>query len=582
MASRGNLCMNCMKDIGDEHICPYCGYNIDSTQLPPFLPTRTIVDGKYLVGRCIESNGEGATYIGRDLSDGRNIFIRELLPNTFIKRTTYSNDIQVMPGCERSFAEIRHNFEILWSKLSGLSGPSAMINVTAVFEAFGTSYAVYDYFNGVTLRDYVLRSRSGYISWEKAQSLLMPLLSCLGVLHSNNIVHGGISPQTLFVTADGKIKLAGFCTLQTRTVGSRVTNQIYDGYAGIEQYDIDGNIGPWTDIYSFCGVLYRCLIGSDPIGAKERVTNDRMMIPGKFAEIIPAYVINGMINALQIMPQDRIQNTEQLRAELSGSPTAAAGSKRKTVAPDGRMYAPKHAALQEEDEDDDDKESGSVKTILITALIVVLVGAAVISALSLTVFRDNIFSNSAVSPTAASTEQSDMVTVPNFVGRGFVEIQTNTVFNSDFLITKEEVYSPDVDAGYVISQSIAPDTQVPKMTKITVTVSKGVEQIVLPDVSGMDFEEAKNQLTELGFEVMKNEVSIGSHKENEVLSVAPMAEKEYDVGTTVYLRVYVSPTTVPPTTKVYTTQAPTEPESLTEIEQSTSAPEETQANEDIQ
>ena len=50
------------------------------------------------------------------------------------------------------------------------------------------------------------------------------------------------------------------------------------------------------------------------------------MVPGKFAEQLPAYVINGLVNALQILPEDRTRTVEELRAELSASPSAAAGS----------------------------------------------------------------------------------------------------------------------------------------------------------------------------------------------------------------------------------------------------------------
>ena len=89
----------------------------------------------------------------------------------------------------------------------------------------------------------------------------------------------------------------------------------------MEQYAApDAKQGPWTDIYSFAAVLYRALIGSTPIDAPSRVENDTLMIPAKFAEQLPAYVINSLINALQISPEDRTRTVEELRAELSASP----------------------------------------------------------------------------------------------------------------------------------------------------------------------------------------------------------------------------------------------------------------------
>ena len=133
---------------------------------------------------------------------------------------------------------------------------------------------------------------------------------------------GNLRVQTRIIGNDGKVKITGFCLGAARTARSDLNSQLFDGYSAIEQYGFEGSQGTWTDIYSFGAVLYRTLIGSDPISAKERMSNDRLMVPGRFAEALPAYVINGLINALQILPEDRTRTVEQLRAELSASPTA--------------------------------------------------------------------------------------------------------------------------------------------------------------------------------------------------------------------------------------------------------------------
>lgn len=73
MISSDNLCMSCMREIGDEKICPYCGYHVDSAQISPYLPVRTLVANRYLVGKMLEYNGEGATYIGWDLKEKKAV-----------------------------------------------------------------------------------------------------------------------------------------------------------------------------------------------------------------------------------------------------------------------------------------------------------------------------------------------------------------------------------------------------------------------------------------------------------------------------------------------------------------------------
>ena len=74
-----------------------------------------------------------------------------------------------MRGSENIFNELRQSFEELWTKLARLKGLSALISVTDVVQDYGTSYAIYEHFEGITLREFLLKSKTGYIPWEKAR-----------------------------------------------------------------------------------------------------------------------------------------------------------------------------------------------------------------------------------------------------------------------------------------------------------------------------------------------------------------------------------------------------------------------------
>lgn len=534
MISSDNLCMSCMREIGNEKKCPHCGYYVDSVQMPPYLPVRTVIGNRYLTGKIIEFNGEGATYIGWDLQEKKAVNIREFIPDAFTSRTAANPNLQVLLGSEATFAELRRSFEELWTRLARLNGLSALINVTAVFEDYGTSYAVYDHFDGISLRDFLLRSKTGYISWEKARQLLMPTLSTLGTLHSNGIIHKGISPTTLVIGEDGKIKITGFSIGDVRSAGSRLTPQIYDGYAAVEQYGHNSAQGAWTDIYAFAAVLYRTLIGSDPIPAKERMANDRLMVPGKFAEALPAYVINGLINALQILPQDRTRSVEQLRAELSASPAATAA---------GVPYVRQQPAnTPSQPAREPQKKKNPAITMLITALIIILVGLGTFAVLALTVFKDRFDFDKLPGGRTEAVSEVQNVPVPNFIERSIYDIEANGVFTANFKLKKEEVYNSEIAAGYIISQSIDPDSQVPKGTEIVLYVSKGSEMIMLPDVKGANCEEAQKRLEDLGFKVNISVTDDDSYNENEVIMMAPTPDRTYKRDTVVTLKVYIPET----------------------------------------
>lgn len=531
-----------MREIGEKKQCPHCGYHADSVQIPPYLPVRTVIANRYLVGKMLEYNGEGATYIGWDLSEKKAVKIREFIPDNFTTRTTSNLQLQVMRGSEAVFQDLHQSFVEMWTKLARLRGLSALISVTNVVSDYGTSYAIYDHFEGISLRDFLLRSKTGYLPWEKARQLLMPILSTLGTLHNAGIIHRGISPTTLVIGPDGKIKITGFCVGAARTARSGLNAQLYDGYAAIEQYGFKGSQGTWTDIYSFTAVLYRTLIGSDPISAQERLANDKLMVPGKFAEALPAYVINGLINALQILPEDRTRTVEQLRAELSASPSATAAAPAPVV-PASPVNTPSKAPVSSNQTPSEQPQKGksNLLAIIIPAAITFVAGFLIFLIVYFGIIP--LFNKDKPNPDETiSTTSGEPVEVPEFIGRRYTDIADNPVFTENFVFVEERVYDKDVASGYIVNQSYEPGTMVPQGSTITLYVSKGVKEVVLPDLTGLDVDEAKKRLEELGFECVVSEKTMPSYRDKEVISMSPSTDKAYAEGTTVYLVVNVAET----------------------------------------
>lgn len=554
MINSENLCMSCMREIGDAEQCPYCGYHIDTPQISPYLPVRTVVANRYLVGKLLEYNGDGATYIAWDINGQKPVKIREFLPDTLCSRKPGEKQVLIMSGCEITFNDCMSDFLELWRKLTRMSGLSALENVYEVFEENSTAYAICEYVESISLRDYLLRNKAGYISWERARSLFMPVLSTLGMLHTSGIIHRGVSPVTLQIGRDGKMRLSGFSIWQARTARGDLTAQLFPGYAAVEQYGFEGKQGPWTDIYSFAATLYRALIGSDPVEATERLTNDRLMVPGKFAEQLPAYVINGLINALQILPEDRTRSVEQLRAELSASPTATVsselGSATGAVPPIKKEPVRKPAERTSVKKKSAKMESSLsqnklliIKTTLISAIVCLLIFLIVVLAAGDKLGITN------QEPETEITTGSELVPVPYLVDRNYSEVMATPYWTNDFVFEKVEEYSDTVMKGSIISQSIAANTQVNAGTKIVLTVSLGVEQFELPNVVGMEYEAAKALLKERKFTVSREYVdNDGTHTAGEVQSVVNLVVgKSYPKGTEVTVLVWDEAPTQKPT-----------------------------------
>ncbi len=574
MEDLSKLCFECMGLKGDREVCPYCGSAEKPKQPFPLLPLGSLVGGRYYIGKATAKNSEGITYIAYDRRDFRPCSVREFFPESLAVRDADQVTVYPAPGSDQTFGECREAFNEMWKKLQRLKGLTSLINVTDVFAADNTSYAVYEETGGKTLRDYLLSTAQGFIEWEQARILFMPVLSTLGTLHTSGVIHKGINPDAFLLTPDGKLKLTGFSIPQVRLAFGDLEADIADGYAPIEVYSENGKVGTWTDIYAFSAVLYRTLVGTTPIPAPVRAQNDQMMIPAVFAEKLPPYVINALINGMQIDPEDRTRNVEQLRSNLSASPRAVSASASVykhpddfnmpvgdvrnapgTVAPGGDVPASQPPRMGDGprrliDELDDppaapgkeggmsasaqnalaEQEAKQSKRKKLTALLVILIVLLVagIGLLVSALFGDN---GAVTPPQPSQTEAPQNITVPNFVGALYDSVAYDSYYSEYLHIIKVEDSSTTVPAGQIMHQSIGVGTSVKQGAEIILTVSTGPKSFAVPDVTGRTYEEALAVLSPQGLVCVKaSKYNDGTHAPDTVAETFPPAGESIKQG----------------------------------------------------
>ncbi len=101
--------------------------------------------------------------------------------------------------------------------------------------------------------------------------------------------------------------------------------------------------------------------------------------------------------------------------------------------------------------------------------------------------------------------------------------------------TLREEPHEEIPRGHVIEQSPAAGSQVNKGTRVTLTVSSGLEMATVPDVAGQSLESARTTLESMGFVVQVNEVD-SAEPAGRVLRT-PQAGQTLTVGTTVEVEV---------------------------------------------
>lgn len=479
--------MGCMNDNGGEQICPICGYDKDSPQNGSFLSARTWLKNRYCVGKVLDSNGEGVSYIGWDNASDTVIKVREYCPTGLCERKA-DGSVAVTEGNDYTYNEGLLSFMEMARTLSGLKDVPALMNIYDVFEANGTAYYIVQTVSGITLREFLLRN-GGVLKWEQARPLFMPLISSLASIHAAGIIHRGISPDTLSVGRDGVIRITDFCIAEARTARSDMTAQLFPGFAAIEQYGFDGQQGQWTDVYGIAATLFRTLVGTPPPEATERVTNDHMTIPGKIAQELPQYVLTALANALQILPEDRTQTVDSFKADLM-----------------------QNGGFDEYDEEYDDyvRPKGVKRYGILAAAATIVLVFVVFGVLAATVFKDTFFPDK----TVAQAEQpasslasllpmesnEKLYEMPSLVGATYAQVAANADYISVFQFEIESaVYNDEYERGYIIEQTPAAGEAVPRGETVKLKISLGSSSVSMPNLSGLTEEEAIIELMKVGF-----------------------------------------------------------------------------------
>ncbi len=134
------------------------------------------------------------------------------------------------------------------------------------------------------------------------------------------------------------------------------------------------------------------------------------------------------------------------------------------------------------------------------------------------------------------TMRNGLIAVPAVVGKTTMEAKA--VLASAGLEVAEggEWFSVDVPKGSIISQEPSAGALVRAGDTVTIIVSAGSETFPMPDVVGMNGDQAKAQIEALGLRVTLETVE-ASATEGTVTETFPTAGQEVRGGTTVRLRV---------------------------------------------
>lgn len=315
-------CMKCMREFKDVYdMCPYCGQEVGGPQKEIyFLPTGTILAGRYEIGMSVGSGGFGITYRAWDHNLEKEVAVKEYFPVGLVNRIpgeinmiVYSGNRaqEYTSGMQRFLEEARN--------MARFNTHPNIVNVYDFFEANHTVYIIMEYLDGVNYKEYI-KLQGGQIPLEMALQITNSVLEALKEVHKAGILHRDISPDNVFLCRDGRIKLIDFGAARFSNIEEAKTRSIIlkPGFAPPEQYQTKSKQGPWTDMYAVGAMLYRAVTGTVPEESVNRVEEDTLVPPIKLCAQLNQNQNNAILRAMSLLPELRFHDAESFQKALFG------------------------------------------------------------------------------------------------------------------------------------------------------------------------------------------------------------------------------------------------------------------------
>ena len=476
-----------------------------------------VLDGRYALEALVGSGGMADVYRAKDQLLERTVAVK-------ILHQQYENDTEFITRFQRE------------AKAAARITHPNIVNVYDVGVAEGRHYIVMEYVPGRTLKERI--KEEGPVPVPQALQIARQIAGALAQAHANNLVHCDIKPHNILVMPDGNVKVADFgiaraVTESTMTYNDNIMGSVH--YFSPEQAR-GTMITPKSDVYSLGVLLYEMLSGRIPFDGNTAVSIARkhleedpqplhMIAPG-IPPVVEALVTRMMAKDPAQRPdssmlvQDIVRAEQMMRSDTEALPAFDPDATRVLTL----VEAQEIGALAEAEEDAVPQEGEErpffrTKKFKFGLLLILLLGFFTGFFLSFGKFWSSV-----------------EITVPDVTGKQMT-LACQTLEDQHLRVTVAETYDASVPVGVVVSQTPEAGTMVKEERAITIYVSKGGEELEMPNLRGLNQSDAIDKLQQMGLRLGSAYETFSDEDSGTVISQDPRSGTRISKGQTVDITV---------------------------------------------
>jgi serine/threonine protein kinase/beta-lactam-binding protein with PASTA domain len=267
-----------------------------------------LIDGRYELLHEIASGGMATIYLALDTRLDRKVAVKIMHPHL-------ANDEVFV---ERFIREAK--------AAAALSHPNIVTVQDQGWNQNGVPavFLVMELVEGNTLRDYL--NDQGSLPPAEVIGYLIPILSALQAAHKIGIVHRDIKPENILISDKGRIKVADFGLARGDLIGNTMSADssiIFGSVSYLSPEQVQRGIADSrSDVYSVGIVAFELLTGEKPFSGDTAIqiayqhVNDKVPAPSTLKSGIPGSLDALVQRATSKNPDDRPRDAGQFLEEL--------------------------------------------------------------------------------------------------------------------------------------------------------------------------------------------------------------------------------------------------------------------------